>query len=211
MAGQYTLIHTDTHQCYDGTMYRRLNITLPDDVVERADEFAQRNRYTRSALIVAALEDFMDWDSRTAGAEPPGAPGTMSHLAVLSPAVRSKVSEIIGLFRRRGVVYAAVVASPTRENRAIAPRNTTALVRLDPEHSHIKFLNALYTEFEILLEETAVLLDVDDPENRRRIREWEPLTVVLFDDQVSVAGAPDLEIPEAGEPDVEVLDGEPPS
>jgi predicted nucleotidyltransferase len=38
--------------------YKRLNITLAEDVVSRADEYAARERYSRSGLIAAALEAF---------------------------------------------------------------------------------------------------------------------------------------------------------
>jgi predicted nucleotidyltransferase len=40
-------------------VYKRLNITLSDDVLARADEFARRERYTRSALIAASLDSFV--------------------------------------------------------------------------------------------------------------------------------------------------------
>lgn len=53
---QYTSIHT---QSYTACMYKRLNITLSDEVLERADDFARRERYTRSGLIAAALEAFI--------------------------------------------------------------------------------------------------------------------------------------------------------
>lgn len=39
-------------------MYKRINITLADEVLARADEFAARERYTRSGLIAAALDAF---------------------------------------------------------------------------------------------------------------------------------------------------------
>ncbi|MDO9557720.1 MAG: nucleotidyltransferase domain-containing protein [Coriobacteriia bacterium] len=39
-------------------MYKRLNITLSEDVLTRADEYAHRERYSRSALISAALDAF---------------------------------------------------------------------------------------------------------------------------------------------------------
>ncbi len=41
-------------------MYKRLNITLPEDVLSRADAFAARERYTRSGLIATALDAFVD-------------------------------------------------------------------------------------------------------------------------------------------------------
>lgn len=40
-------------------MFKRVNITLSDDVLARADEFAARERYTRSGLIAAALDAFV--------------------------------------------------------------------------------------------------------------------------------------------------------
>jgi hypothetical protein len=39
--------------------FKRINITLPKQGLERADEFARRERYTRSGLIAAALERFV--------------------------------------------------------------------------------------------------------------------------------------------------------
>ncbi len=40
-------------------MYKRINITLSEEVLARADEFAARERYTRSGLIAEALEAFV--------------------------------------------------------------------------------------------------------------------------------------------------------
>lgn len=40
-------------------MYKRLNITLPEDLVATADQFAERERYSRSGLIAAALRSFL--------------------------------------------------------------------------------------------------------------------------------------------------------
>ncbi len=45
-------------------MHKRLNITLPQDVLVRADAFALRERYTRSGLIAAALDAFMERGAR---------------------------------------------------------------------------------------------------------------------------------------------------
>ena len=52
-------------------MYKRLNITLAEDVLARADAFAARERYTRSGLIAAALDAFTADDARaTPGSTP---------------------------------------------------------------------------------------------------------------------------------------------
>jgi metal-responsive CopG/Arc/MetJ family transcriptional regulator len=40
-------------------MFKRLNITLPEETLARADAFAKRERFTRSALIAAALDAFV--------------------------------------------------------------------------------------------------------------------------------------------------------
>ncbi|MBE0475565.1 MAG: type II toxin-antitoxin system HicB family antitoxin [Coriobacteriia bacterium] len=41
-------------------MYKRINITLPEDILASADEYARRHRYTRSALIAEALTSFTE-------------------------------------------------------------------------------------------------------------------------------------------------------
>lgn len=48
-------------------MYKRINITLPEDALAAADEFAARERYTRSGLIAAALEAFTAVQGHGAG------------------------------------------------------------------------------------------------------------------------------------------------
>jgi len=62
-------IHIDTHWWYDGGVYKRINITLAEEVLGRADEFAARERYTRSGLIAAALEAFVSAEAAPAAEE----------------------------------------------------------------------------------------------------------------------------------------------
>jgi hypothetical protein len=79
--------------------YRRLNITLPDDVVARADEFAKRERYTRSALIAVALDAFVARDPRLV--QVAGAPGAYVPESVgLNPAVRPRDHRSVSQIRR---------------------------------------------------------------------------------------------------------------
>ena len=61
-------------------MFKRLNITLSDDVLARADAFAARERYTRSGLISAALEAFVSGSAfgDTEGGVRTAAPGGAS-------------------------------------------------------------------------------------------------------------------------------------
>ncbi len=84
-------------------MYKRLNITLPDEVLARADAFASAQRYTRSGLIAAALDAFVA-EGGGLVAEASGA------YAVQAPArlSRERVSELArAFFRARDDIEAA--------------------------------------------------------------------------------------------------------
>jgi len=117
-------------------MVKRLNITLPDDVLERADAFAARERYSRSGLIAAALEAFVGGDAAESGA-PDGASIAREGAVVyapeavgLNPAIRPLVPAIIEACRKHGVVWAALVGSSTQPDPAIVPRDLDVLVDL---------------------------------------------------------------------------------
>lgn len=43
-------------------MFKRINITLPEETLASADEYARRHRYTRSSLIAEALSAFAEGD-----------------------------------------------------------------------------------------------------------------------------------------------------
>lgn len=97
-------------------MTKRLNITLPDDVLERADAFARRQRYSRSGLIRAALEAFV-----AEGAE--GADVVREEAAAYAPAATrpplrsAAASELLRAFftGREGVRAAWLFGSVARD------------------------------------------------------------------------------------------------
>ncbi len=62
-------------------MYRRLNITLPEDLLGRVDAFAKRERYTRSGLIARALEKMITEESGGGGAGHAGIDATADGVA----------------------------------------------------------------------------------------------------------------------------------
>lgn len=68
--------------------YKRLNITLAEDVVASADEYAARERYSRSGLIAAALEAFIG--GADVARESTGVYGA----GVLAPAVASDAPDL---------------------------------------------------------------------------------------------------------------------
>jgi len=98
-------------------MYRRLNITLPDGVLARADAFAKTERYTRSGLIARALEAFVgDAVGDVAGPEPGVANGvaeagaayaTAQELAVAAGRHAEAASLLRAFFAARDDVEAA--------------------------------------------------------------------------------------------------------
>jgi predicted nucleotidyltransferase len=158
-------------------MQRRLNITLSEDLLARADAFARRERYTRSALIAAALDAFVERDPRMLEAISPMAVGP-------NPAGDSLIPEIIDVCRSNGVTYAALVGSSTRPDPAIKPRDLTIMVRFDAEHSQkVQYRLIVQGGIECFVGRTVVVIDARDPGNARRVAEFEPTKLVLFDDE----------------------------
>jgi hypothetical protein len=152
-------------------MQRRLNITLSEDLLARADAFARRERYTRSALIAAALDAFVERDPRMLEAISPMAVGP-------NPAIDSLIPEIIDVCRSNGVTYAALVGSSTM------PRDLTIMVRFDAEHSQkVQYRLIVQGGIECFVGRTVVVIDARDPGNARRVAEFEPTKLVLFDDE----------------------------
>jgi len=113
-------------------MYKRLNITLPEETLARADGFAKRERYTRSALIAAALDAFVSEEPIAGGVAREASVVYAPDAVGLNPTVRLKVPAIIDACRRHGVLYAALIGSSTQPDPAIAPADLDILVTLDP-------------------------------------------------------------------------------
>ena len=163
-------------------MHNRLNITLPEDVLARADAFAKRERYTRSALIAAALEAFVT-------GEAPGVEVARATSAVyapeavgLNPTIRPFVPVIVDACRRHGATYAALVGSSTQPDPAVTPRDIDLLVRFEPRtEGYAERYFGLRTELASLTGRGVDLIEVDALRNQRLRAEFERTKVVLYE------------------------------
>jgi len=167
-------------------MTRRLNITLPDDVVARADAFAKSERYTRSGLIAAALDAFVSDDTVVAKSKnedaPPSArssPGS----ANVHPSVAALIPAIIESCRRYGVVSAALVGSATPTDHTKAESGSLdILVDLGPEsRGRSSRYFGLIAELEKVSERAVNLVDWDEIKNPYLRAEFERTQVVLYE------------------------------
>ena len=177
-------------------MYRRLNITLAEEVLARADAYARRNRYTRSALIAEALDAFVGSDGPV-GAEPgvvgrdtaavalvvSEARATYAPEAVgVNPDIRPHLPAIISACRRHGVTYAALVGSSTQPDPAVVPRDLDLLVRFRPGwEGHARRYLGLREELEGVLGRPVDLIDEDAVRNGRLRDEFAWTRVVLYE------------------------------
>lgn len=165
-------------------MYRRLNITLPNDVLARADAFAKRQRYSRSALIAAALDAFVTGDLASREAQVVREPAAVyaPEAVGLNPAIRHLVPDIIDACRRHGAVYAALVGSSTQPDPAVRPADLDLLVRFPPGHperarSYLDLLDEVRTIAGLPVD----LIEVDAVRNARLRREFDRTQVVLYE------------------------------
>lgn len=97
-------------------MYKRLNITLPDETLARADAFAERERYTRSGLIAAALDAFTGVGTAERVAETPAAYAPARANGARQVAIDYSESELDAICRRRAVKYLAFFGSVLRDD-----------------------------------------------------------------------------------------------
>lgn len=162
--------------------YRRLNITLPETTLTRADEFARRERYTRSALIAAALEAFVSGEA--GGAVLARETGVLyaPEAVGLNPAVKPLIPAIIDACRRHGAVYAALVGSSTQPDPAVAPRDLDMLVRFPPawERRADQYFGLL-EDLESVSEGSVDLIEIDAVKNPILRKEFERTKVVLLE------------------------------
>jgi predicted nucleotidyltransferase len=162
-------------------MYKRLNITLPEGVLARADAFAGRERYTRSALIAAALDAFVSGEvAPTEIAQE--SPTVYAQDAVgLNPAIRPLVPAIIEACRRRGVTYAALVGSSTQPDPAIVPRDLDILVRFEPgRDDRMDIYVGLRDDLERIAGRSVDMIEVDAVRNPYLREEYDRTQVVLY-------------------------------
>jgi predicted nucleotidyltransferase len=163
-------------------MTKRLNITLPDEVVARADAFARSERYSRSGLIAAALDAFVsggslpvDVSRETRTAYAPEAVG-------LNPVIRPLVPAIIEVCRRRGVGWAALVGSSTQPDPAVLPRDVDLLVEFGPDSEGLgsRYM-ALVEDLERLTGRKVDIIERDAVRNPFMQAEFERTQVVLYE------------------------------
>jgi predicted nucleotidyltransferase len=114
-------------------MTKRLNITLPDEVVSRADAFARSERYTRSGLIAAALDAFLSGGAGIASLAREASTVYAPDAVGVNPAITPLIPAIIEACRRHGVEWAALVGSSTQPDPAVAPRDVDLLVEFGPD------------------------------------------------------------------------------
>ena len=163
-------------------MHNRLNITLPEDVLARADAFAKRERYTRSGLIAAALDAFISGEASGAEVVREPVPVYAPEAVGLNPAVRPLVPAIIDACRRHGVVYAALVGSSTQPDPAVTPRDLDILVRFEPGwEGHASRYFALKEELGLIVGKAVDLIESDAIRNPRLKSEFEHTKVVLYE------------------------------
>lgn len=113
-------------------MTKRLNITLPDDVLARADAFAASERYTRSGLIAAALDAFVSGDTGTPHVVREATATYATTPVGINPAIRPLIPAIVHTCRRYGVVRAALVGSSTQPDAGVTPCDLDVMVDLGP-------------------------------------------------------------------------------
>ena len=165
--------------------YHRLNITLPEEVLARADQFARRERYSRSALIADALEAFVSRERPASGAVV-----AMESAAVyapeavgLNPAVRPLVPDIIEACRRHGAVYAALVGSSTQPDPAVRPADLDLLVRFAAgQADRATHYFELIEDLRAISGRPVDLIEIDAVRNSRLREEFERTQVVLLEE-----------------------------
>ena len=162
-------------------MTKRLNITLPDDVLVRADAFARRERYSRSGLIAAALDSFVSVGSLvglTREAAATYAPDAVG----LNPAVRPLVPAVVEACRRRGAVWVALVGSSTQPDPAVSPRDLDVLVDMGPQmEGRARRYFGLARDLEQLAGMPVDLIERSAVKGARLREEFERTQVVLYE------------------------------
>ncbi|MHB1323344.1 MAG: hypothetical protein ACYCXZ_03245 [Coriobacteriia bacterium] len=162
--------------------HRRVNITIPEDTLARADAFARAERYSRSELIATALEAFVSGETAPAGMARERGVAYAPQAVGLNPSIRPLVPEIIDACRRHGAVYAALVGSSTQPDPAVKPRDLDMLVRFAPgwELRSDRYLGLL-EELESLSGKRVDLISIDAVKNPHLREEFERTKVVLLE------------------------------
>ena len=163
-------------------MTKRLNITLSDDVLARADAFAQSERYSRSGLIAAALNAFVSGDAGPAGVAREAATTYSPDAVGLNPAIAPLVPCIEETCRRYGVVRAALIGSSTQPDPAVIPRDLDMLVDLGSGlEGRSRRYFGLIADLEAVSGRPVDLIEWDAVKNPRLRAEFERNRVVLYE------------------------------
>lgn len=162
--------------------YRRLNITLPEDVLARADEYALRERYSRSALIAEAVDAFVSGEAPGAGVVREAGVAYASEAVGINPEVRPLIPAIIEACRRHGADYAALVGSSTQPDPSVKPRDLDILVRFapDPERRAWQYFDLRET-LRTISGRPVDLIEIDAVRNDRLRKVYERTKVVLLE------------------------------
>jgi predicted nucleotidyltransferase len=163
-------------------MYKRLNITLPEETLAQADAFARRERYTRSALIAAALDAFVSGEAPSTEIAREASTVYAPEAVGPNPAVRPKIPAIIEACRRHGVVRAALVGSSTQPDPSVTPADVDILVTLDrtPEGYADRYFGLL-TELERIMGMPVDIIEAGAVRNPYLREEFERTKVVLYE------------------------------
>jgi predicted nucleotidyltransferase len=163
-------------------MTKRLNITLPDEVVARADAFARSERYSRSGLIAAALDAFVSGGAQPASFAREEAIAYAPEAVGLNPVIRPLVSAITEVCRRHGVGWAALVGSSTQPDPAVVPLDVDLLVEFGPDLEGLgsRYL-ALVEDLEHVTGRQVDIIERDAVQNPFMRAEFERTQVVLYE------------------------------
>ncbi|MEL7666686.1 MAG: nucleotidyltransferase domain-containing protein [Actinomycetota bacterium] len=162
--------------------YRRLNITLPEDTLARADAFAKAERYSRSALIAEALEAFVGGEGGGASVVREAGVAYAPEAVGLNPALKPLVPAIIEACRRHGAVFAALVGSSTQPDPAIVPRDVDLLVRFSGGwESRADRYFGLREDLSSVTGRSVDLIEIDAVKNPLLREEFERTRVVLLE------------------------------
>ena len=163
-------------------MTKRLNITLSDEVVARADAFARSERYTRSGLIAAALDAFMSGGAQPVGVAREEATTYAPEAVGLNPAIHPMVPAIIAVCRRHGVAWVALVGSSTQPDPAVVPRDVDLLVEFGPDLQGLGYRYlALVEDLEQVTGRPVDIIELEAVENPYMRAEFERTKVVLYE------------------------------
>jgi predicted nucleotidyltransferase len=163
-------------------MTKRLNITLPDEVLARADAFARSERYSRSGLIAAALDSFVSGGTGSLNLAGDVSTAYALDTVDLNPVIRALVPAIVEACRRYGVIWVALVGSSTQPDPAVSPRDIDVLVDMGPQlQGRARRYFGLIHDLEQVSGMSVDLIERGAVKNSRLRAEFEHTQVVVYE------------------------------